>query len=141
LPPKKFKIIFPRSVYKPHFVQRKRLGDHLSGILVTQYLLQPTRDSNETSSLLSLLGLAPGGGYLAANITIHAGSLLHYLFTVARNEQSFPRAVYFCGPIQQISPLRVLPDTKLYGVRTFLRRSIYFSCNRPTNLGQSDNTC
>jgi hypothetical protein len=31
---------------------------------------------------LSLLGLAPGGGYLAARIAADAGGLLHHLFTI-----------------------------------------------------------
>ena len=44
--------------------------------------LQHTRDSNETSRLLSLLCLAPDGGYLAACITANAGGLLHHLFTI-----------------------------------------------------------
>jgi len=30
----------------------------------------------------SLLGLAPGGGYLAIHITVDAGGLLHHLFTM-----------------------------------------------------------
>ena len=30
-----------------------------------------------------LLGLAPGGGYLAARVTTRAGGLLHHLFTFA----------------------------------------------------------
>jgi hypothetical protein len=31
---------------------------------------------------LPLLGLAPGGGYLAARVTTNAGGLLHHLFTI-----------------------------------------------------------
>ena len=31
---------------------------------------------------LPLLDLAPGGGYLAASVTAHAGGLLHHLFTL-----------------------------------------------------------
>ena len=31
---------------------------------------------------LLLLDLAPGGGYLAADITARAGGLLHHLFTL-----------------------------------------------------------
>ncbi len=37
---------------------------------------------DEASSLSSLLGLAPDGGYLAARITANAGGLLHRLFTL-----------------------------------------------------------
>ena len=42
---------------------------------------------NEASSLSSLLGLAPGGGYLAARIAADAGGLLHHLFTIAALRQ------------------------------------------------------
>ena len=44
--------------------------------------VQPTRNSNDASSVSSLLGLAPGGGYLAARIAADAGGLLHRLFTM-----------------------------------------------------------
>jgi hypothetical protein len=46
-----------------------------------------------------LLGLAPGGGCLAADITASAGGLLHHLFTLTTIV-----AVCFCGPIRGISP-------------------------------------
>ena len=59
-----------------------RLCDHLSEIKVTLNLVQPTRNSIETSSLLFLLGFAPDGGCTAVNITTHAGGLLHHLFTL-----------------------------------------------------------
>ena len=45
-------------------------------------LVQPTRNSNGTSSPSFLLGLAPGGGYLADRIAADAGGLLHHLFTI-----------------------------------------------------------
>ena len=41
----------------------------------------------ETSSLSSLLDLAPDGGYLAARIAARAGGLLHHLFTIAALRQ------------------------------------------------------
>ena len=80
---------------------------------------QPTRDSKGTSSSLSLLGLAPGGGCLAASVATRAGSLLHYHFTLAAHK-SVGLAVCFCGPIQKIASLRMLSGTVLCGVRTFL---------------------
>jgi len=110
----------PRLVYKPHSVQREswvyapngfvpnsRLGDHLSRRRVAAPLKRPTRDwlppegeaHEEASHLLpsedgsSLLGLAPGGGYLAARITADAGGLLHRLFTLTPEG-----ADCFCGP-------------------------------------------
>ena len=80
-----------RPVYKPHSVQRNRfrLGSHLSGRRVTAPLgaaypelwgNEPPPTRPQTSSLL--LGLAPGGGYLAARITARAGGLLHHRFTM-----------------------------------------------------------
>ena len=71
----------------------------------------------------SLLGLAPGGGYLAIRITTDAGGLLHHLFTITPRNRG---AVCFCGPhpagylLTEDSPPRVLSDAVLYGVRTFL---------------------
>ncbi len=75
-----------------------------------------------------LLGLAPGGGYLAADIAANAGERLTRLFTLAPSpcslrvgEVGVEGAVCFCGPIQQVASLRDFPGTVLYGVRTFLK--------------------
>lgn len=38
--------------------------------------------SSRPQTVSSLLGLAPGGGYLAARITADAGGPLHHLFTI-----------------------------------------------------------
>lgn len=71
----------------------------------------------------SLLGLAPGGGYLTICITANAGGLLHHLFTITPRKRE---AVCFCGPfpagslLTEASPPRGLSDAVLYGVRTFL---------------------
>ena len=67
-------------------------------------LMQPTQDfdlrtGREASSLLSLLGLAPGGGCLAACIAAGAGGLLHTqrfsglcrLFTLTVHRQAMHR--------------------------------------------------
>jgi len=67
-----------------------------------------------------LLGLAPGGGYLAAGITTGAGGLLHHLFTITTRALIGTRATCFCGPVRRVTPPRVLPGTVLCGVRTFL---------------------
>ena len=75
----------------------------------------------------SLLGLAPGGGYLAICITTDAGGLLHHLFTI-----TYPHPLrgeggcLFLWPLSGRltphgeSPPRVLSDAVLYRVRTFL---------------------
>ena len=78
-------------------LQYKCLGDHLSGRYVAIPLdatypgLAPSRwrvhiwrraASRRPQTTSSLLGLAPGGGYLATHITVRAGGLLHHLFTI-----------------------------------------------------------
>ncbi len=93
---------------------------------------------------LPLLDLAPAGGYLAVNVTIYAGGLLHHLFTLATSrpipsnsenygEDQVEFAVYFCGPIRQVAPSRGLPGILPCGVRTFLNGSRH--CGHPVSLG------
>ena len=69
--------------------------------------------------VLPLLGLAPGGGCLAARIAASAGGLLHRLFNLTPLPEGGD-AVCFCGPIRKVAPARVLPGAAPYGVRTFL---------------------
>lgn len=64
---------------KPHSVE----DDHLSGTPVARRLVQPTRTRNGASRTYALLGLAPDGVYLAADVTANAGGLLHHPFTLA----------------------------------------------------------
>ena len=74
----------------------------------------------------SLLGLAPGGGYLAARITADAGGLLHHLFTMTDLALAGAVGSLFLWPSSgrltpnEVSPPRVLSDAVLCGVRTFL---------------------
>ena len=91
------KRIYLRPAYKPHSVYENNVftGDHLSGTHLSMCLVQPTRNSNGTSSTLFLLGLAPGGGCLAADVTTCAGGLLHHLFTL-----TVKTATCFCGPVR-----------------------------------------
>lgn len=85
--------------------------------------------SHRPQTISPLLGLAPGGGYLAICITADAGGLLHHLFTITTSSQRTEAAVCFCGPFPagsrlainaSGSPPRLLSDAVLYGVRTFL---------------------
>lgn len=90
-------------------------------------------------TISSLLGLAPGGGYLATHITARAGGLLHHLFTITTPTLPPPNpkdlgevpvraeGVLFVSValIRQVHASRqfphpVLSDAVLYGVRTFL---------------------
>ena len=86
--------------------------------------------SHRPQTKSSLLGLAPGGGYLATHITARAGGLLHHLFTITTLRQLFVsvaliRQVHASSAVfpftkNGISPPRGLSDAVLYGVRTFL---------------------
>ena len=69
----------------------------------------------------SLLSLAPGGGCLAAQVTLRAGELLPHLFTLADLLPKEEAALCLCGPIRKVAPTRVLPGAVLCGVRTFLQ--------------------
>ena len=82
----------------------------------------PTLKVDEQSTApqgLRLLGLAPGGGCLAADIAASAGGLLHHLFTLTAvvEDSGGP----FLWPDPRDLPARVLPGTVLSGARTFLR--------------------
>ncbi len=146
---------FLRPVYKPHSVQRTtppvqsslwaarhraaRCGLPGAGLYHKRERHVWRRAvSHRPRTISPLLGLAPGGGYLAARITAGAGGLLHHLFTIATPTLHPPPksfgfwgragegAVCFCGPypagsrLSAASPPRVLSDAVLYGVRTFL---------------------
>ncbi len=85
--------------------------------------------SHRPQTISPLLGLAPGGGYLAICITANAGGLLHHLFTITTSPRRVEAAVCFCGPFPASSRLainaggsspRLLSDAVLHGVRTFL---------------------
>ena len=87
--------------------------------------------ANEAGSLSSLLGLAPGGGCLAACITADAGGLLHHLFTVTSPPTPLPQAgerteerrFVSVALFRQVSPPRGFPGAVPCGVRTFLGSS------------------
>jgi len=68
----------------------------------------------------SLLGLAPGGGYLAAQVALRAGELLPHLFTLTPPPEG-GGVLCLCGPFRKVAPTRVLPGAVLCGVRTFLQ--------------------
>ena len=105
------------SAYKPRSVLRRRPVYGLAAFVppacrwaiislgrrVTAWLVQPTRGSEGTGRPLDpegpspLLGLAPGGGCLAAAIAGRAGGLLHHRFTLT---PACAGAVCFCGPVR-----------------------------------------
>lgn len=81
--------------------------------------------SRRPKTASSLLGLAPGGGCLAARIAADAGGLLHHLFTIAtltasHGEKGAGRQSVSVALFRQVTPPRVLPGAALFGVRTFL---------------------
>jgi len=78
--------------------------------------VQPTRNSNDASSVSSLFGLAPGGGYLATRIAASAGGLLDRLFTIT----TLRWLSAYVALIRQVALSRDFPGAVLCGVQTFL---------------------
>ena len=147
--PQKFYL---RPAYKPHSVQQLGcLGDHLSGRCVTTPLdaahpeLTLSRwrvyvwrraASRRPQTTSSLLGLAPGGGYLATHITARAGGLLHHLFTLTT---PCGVAVCFCGPFRQVHASQRFPRPGCYPTPCSLECGLSStpttqSRDRPTDL-------
>ena len=104
--------------YKPGLV----VGDHLSKAArcrVAQATYPDASCEQHSDGVRSrrtgLLGLAPGGVYLAIPVTWDAGGLLHRRFTLTRC-----RAVCFLWHCPAGHPGWALPTTLLCGARTFL---------------------
>src|SRR6185295_13690435 len=62
----------------------------------------------------SLLGLAPGGGYLAIHITADAGGLLHHLFTITFTPCGVSRLFVSVALVRQVSSSRRVPRPGCY---------------------------
>jgi hypothetical protein len=62
----------------------------------------------------SLLGLAPGGGYLAIHITADAGGLLHHLFTITPHSCEMSWLFVSVALIRQVSSSRRVPRPGCY---------------------------
>jgi len=105
----------PHSVLLKVPVYARRLRPGLFAWTVISLCSLPGID-HEASSFSSLLGLAPGGGCLAARIAADAGGLLHHLFTLT----ALRRRSVSVALIRQVSPSRGFPGAVLSGVRTFL---------------------
>src|SRR3972149_10300772 len=93
----------------------------------------------------SLLGLAPGGGYLAIHITADAGGLLHHHFTITPSPLRVRVAVCFCGPDPAGSLLAEVPRPGGYPTPCSMEcglSSIPTTQNRdhPTDLRQVHHT-
>ncbi len=75
-----------------------------------------------------LLGLAPEGGCLAADIAADAGGLLHHLFTLTQ----LALGGHSLWPVLWVTPDRELSGIVLCGARTFLKRLLPLAIARPT---------
>jgi len=51
-----------------------------------------------------LLGLAPGGGCLAARVTTSAGGLLHHLFTITGAAWAAPAVCFSVALFRRVTP-------------------------------------
>ena len=122
-PPPTNKVRLPnihlRLVYKPHSVQWTPLRGplvqsslwarchHLARCSLPGTGLSHKRErhmrrravSHRPQTISSLLGLAPGGGYLATRITACAGGLLHHLFTITPSSHAGVRGCLFLWPL------------------------------------------
>ncbi len=77
------------------------------------------RATTRVALALPLLGLAPGGGCLAARVAAGAGGLLHHLFTLTSVRWD-EGGLLFCGPFPSGRPAWMLSSTVPCGARTFL---------------------
>ena len=83
----------------------------------------------ERAALSPLLGLAPGGGCLAARITANAGELLPHLFTLTSSPASLP-----VGEGSGGSGLFLWPDPVDYSTPGVARRRALWSADFPLKL-------
>ena len=77
---------------------------HSSRTAVTDSLQRPTRKHGRTTLNASLLGLAPGGVYLASTVTSGPGELLPHPFTRTCLRRSFGGRTALCGTIPGVTP-------------------------------------
>ncbi len=98
------------SVYRPGSVvrDRERTAIHLGLALPPVSCGLPAGSGGLPSNACAkpgrpglLLGLAPGGVYRAAQVTLGAGGLLHHRFTLT---PATPRRSVFCGTIPRVAP-------------------------------------
>jgi len=75
-------------------------GDHSSRAAVADGLKQPTRKHERAALDASLLGLAPGGVYLASDVTAGPGELLPHPFTLTRRGGR----TSLCGTFPGVAP-------------------------------------
>ena len=65
--------------------------------------------SHRPQTISPLLGLAPGGGYLAVCITADAGGLLHHLFTITLHPEGWKGCLFLWPFSGRFTPLGGFP--------------------------------
>ena len=65
--------------------------------------------SHRPQTILPLLSLAPGGGYLAICITANAGGLLHHLFTITTSSKRMEGLFVSVALFRQVRASRRFP--------------------------------
>ena len=120
-----------RPVYKPHSVQwiapsvqsslwatRRRIARcNLPGAGLSHKRERHMRRravSHRPQTISPLLGLAPGGGYLATCITADAGGLLHHLFTITTSPKRMEGLFVSVALIRQVHASRRFPRPGCY---------------------------
>ncbi len=101
--------------------------DHSSGTSVTGRLARPTRTAARKCALParadipSLLGLAPGGVYLATRVTAGAVRSYRTLSPLPQSGRGASlRRFAFCGTVPGVAPAGRYPAPYFRGARTFL---------------------
>ncbi|MBP1728168.1 MAG: hypothetical protein H6Q56_541 [Deltaproteobacteria bacterium] len=79
-------------------------ASHSSRIVVTDDLKRPTREHGRAALNAPLLGLAPGGVYLASDVTAGPGELLPHPFTLTCLHYGSGRRTSLCGTIPGVTP-------------------------------------
>jgi hypothetical protein len=101
-------IILAEAAHKPGSVPGAGYpapdDGHSSRTAVTDSLQRPTRKHGRATLDASLLGLAPGGVYLASAVTSGPGELLPHPFTLTCLRRSFGRRTALCGTIPGVTP-------------------------------------
>ncbi len=80
----------------------------------------PPTANPKGSSMSSLFGLAPGGVYLAINVTINAVRSYRTLSPLPIKTLGLNWRFAFCGTFPRVAPAGCYPAPCLRGARTFL---------------------
>ena len=135
--------VISRVLYPSGISPRQTMIIHLGPRLLEASSDLPESSDGPSGTAL-LFGLAPGGVYLASNVTIGAGELLPHPFTLTGANQGFPRRFAFCGTFLPVTgtgrypapcPVELGLSSPPYTAKRYLRSSdhLTYSILSPPN--------